>query len=72
MLFAPAGTPAAVVDQLAKLVQEWVTESPKVRAVRETLAADDPPLVGSALSQFIARSWPTYRRLTREMGIQAD
>jgi hypothetical protein len=36
------------------------------------LAADDPPLVGSALSQFIARSWPTYRRLTREMGIQAD
>jgi tripartite-type tricarboxylate transporter receptor subunit TctC len=72
MLFAPAGTPAAVIDQLAKLVQESVTESPKVRAVRETLAADDVPLVGNALNQFIARSWPTYRRLTRDMGIQAD
>ena len=72
MLFAPAGTPAAVIEQLAKLVQDSVTDSPKVRAVRETLSADDPPLVGAALNQFIARSWPTYRRLTREMGIQAD
>lgn len=72
MLFAPAGTPQAIVDHLAQLVRESVTESPKVKAVRETLSAEDVPLTGAALAQFIARSWPTYRRLTRESGITAD
>ncbi len=72
MLFAPAGTPQAIVDRLAKLVQESVTESTKVKAVRETLAADDAPLTGVALQQFINRTWPSYRRLTREMGLSPE
>jgi tripartite-type tricarboxylate transporter receptor subunit TctC len=72
MLFAPAGTPQAIVDQLARLVHESVQESSKVKSVRETLAADDVPLTGVPLKQFIARSWPSYRRLTKEMGIMAD
>lgn len=72
MLFAPAGTPQVVVDRLAKLVQESVTDSAKVKAVRETLAADDAPLTGVALQQFIARTWPSYRRLTREMGLSPE
>ncbi len=41
MLFAPVGTPQSVVDRLAKLVQESVTESAKVKAVRDTMSADD-------------------------------
>lgn len=72
MLFAPAGTPPAVVDRLAKLVAESVTESIKVKAVRETLSADDVPLTGVALQQFIARTWPSYRKLTREMGLAQE
>ncbi len=72
MLFAPAGTPQAIIDHLARLVQDSVTESPKVKAVRDTLSAEDAPLTGAALRQFIARSWPTYRRLTRELGLSAD
>lgn len=72
MLFAPAGTPQAVIDQLAKLVHESVTDSPKVKSVRETLSADDVPLTGAPLKQFIARSWPSYRKLTKDMGIMAD
>jgi len=72
MLFAPVGTPQAVVDRLAKLVQESVTESTKVKAVRDTLAADDTPLTGVALQQFINRTWPSYRRLTREMGLSPE
>ena len=72
MLFAPAGTPAAIVDRLAKLVQESVTESTKVKAVRDTMSADDVPLTGAALQQFIARTWPSYRKLTREMGLAAE
>lgn len=72
MLLAPAGTPQAVLDQLARLVQESVNDSPRVKAVRETLSAEDAPLVGAELQKFIARSWPTYRRLTREMGVTAE
>jgi len=72
VLMVPAGTPATIVGQLAKLVQESVHDSAKVKQVRETLSADDTPLTGQALQQFIGRSWPTYRRLTREMGIVAE
>lgn len=72
ILMAPAGTPAPVVEQLARMVQESVTDSVKVKQVRETLSADDTPLTGQALQQFIGRSWPTYRRLTREMGLLAE
>ena len=72
MLMAPAGTPRAIVEQLARLVQESVHDSVRVKQVRETLSADDTPLTGQALQQFIGRSWPTYRRLTREMGLVAE
>ena len=72
MLFAPVGTPAPIVDRIAKLVLESVTESTKVKAVRDTLSADDVPLTGAALQQFIARTWPSYRKLTREMGLMPE
>ena len=72
MLFAPVGTPQSIVDRLAKLVQESITESAKVKAVRDTMSADDVPLTGAALQQFIARTWPSYRKLTREMGLAAE
>lgn len=72
MLFAPAGTPQAVVDRLAALVRDSVSESPKVKAVRDTLAADDVPLTGASLQAFIKRTWPSYRRLTREIGIAPE
>ncbi len=55
-----------------KLVQESITESAKVKAVRDTMSADDVPLTGAALQQFIARTWPSYRKLTREMGLAAE
>ena len=63
---------AAILERLAALVRESVTESAKVKAVRDTLSADDVPLTGPALQAFIKRTWPTYRRLTREIGIAAD
>ena len=72
MLFAPAGTPQAVVDRLAELVTSSVRESPRVQSVRDTLNAEDAPLTGDALKQYIARTWPTYRRLTREMNISVS
>lgn len=72
MLFAPAGTAAAITERYAQLVQESITRSTRMKGVRETLSEEGPPLTGAALRQFIQRSWPTYRRLSREMGLSTD
>ena len=72
MLLGPAGTPAAVIDRIAQLVHESVTDSAKVKAVRDQLGADDIPLTGVALQQFIARTWASYRTLTSEVGLKLD
>jgi tripartite-type tricarboxylate transporter receptor subunit TctC len=72
MLLAPAGTPQNVIDTLAAMVSASISESPRMKTVRDTLGAEDTPLVGAQLRQFIGRSWPTYRRMSREMGLAAD
>jgi tripartite-type tricarboxylate transporter receptor subunit TctC len=72
ILMAPVGTPANVLLTLAHLVSASITDSPRVKAVRDTLGAEDIPLVGAELRQFIDRSWPTYRRLSKEMGLSAE
>jgi len=72
ILMAPAGTPQIIIDTLARLVSASVTDSARVKSVRETLGADDTPLVGAELQRFISRSWPTYRKLSREMGLAAE
>lgn len=72
ILMAPAATPPHIVETLGKLVAASVQESPRVQAVRETLGAEDTPLVGAPLKQFIGRSWPTYRRISSEMGLTSD
>ncbi|WP_353234038.1 tripartite tricarboxylate transporter substrate binding protein [Diaphorobacter ruginosibacter] len=69
MLFAPAGTPQAITLRLAELVSLSVSESARVQSVRNTLGAEDTPLVGDALKQYIARTWAAYRKVTREMRI---
>ncbi len=72
LLMAPVGTPQSVIDTLARLVSASVNEPSRVKAVRETLGGEDTPLVGADLRQFIGRSWPAYRRLSRDMGLSAE
>lgn len=72
MLYAPTGTPTAIVDRLAGLMRISVTESPKVKAVRDMLAADDHPLIGEVLRNMMERTLPTYRNLTRNLNISVD
>lgn len=72
MLLGPAGTPKPVIERLARLVHESVTKSARVMAVRDQLGSNDVPLTGEALQKFIARTWPTYRKLTAELGLQVD
>lgn len=72
MLFAPAGTPPEVTRRLAELAVASVHESPRIKAVRETLFEEGPVLTGDALRRFIDRTWPSYRRLTRELNLSVD
>lgn len=72
MLLGPAGTPKEVVARLGQLIFESVTQSQKVKQVREQLGSDDVPMVGEALTKFIATSWPAYRVLTKELGLSID
>jgi tripartite-type tricarboxylate transporter receptor subunit TctC len=69
MLLAPKGTPQNIIDTFAALISTSVGESPRIKSVRDTLGAEDTPLVGTELAQFIGRSWPTYRQLSREMNL---
>jgi tripartite-type tricarboxylate transporter receptor subunit TctC len=72
ILMAPVGTPQNILDTLARLVSASITDSQRVKNLRETLGAEDIPLVGAELRTFIGRSWPTYRKLSREMGLAAE
>lgn len=72
MLFAPAGTPPEITRRLADLVASSLTESPRIKAVRETLHEEGPVLTDATLRQFIGRTWPSYRRLTRELNLSVD
>lgn len=72
MLFAPAGTPPEVTRRLAELLVSSVNESPRIKAVRETLHEEGPILTGDALRAFIERTWPSYRRMTRELNLTVD
>ena len=67
MLLAPTGTPQAVINTLARLATASVNESQPMKAVRNTLSADDVPLVGAELKQAVMRSWTAYRNLARTM-----
>ncbi|MDB5890762.1 MAG: hypothetical protein JWP47_1593 [Polaromonas sp.] len=72
LLMAPAGTPQNIVDSLSQLVSASITESVRVKAVRDMLGAEDIPLIGLDLKKFIGRSWPTYRKLSKEMGLSVE
>ena len=69
VLFAPSNTPPAVIERIAALVRTSFTESARVKSVNEVLAEDEPPLTGPALREFIRRTWPSYRKLTKDLGV---
>jgi tripartite-type tricarboxylate transporter receptor subunit TctC len=67
MLYAPAGTPKAVIDTLASLVKASISESRAVKSIREILFAEDVPLAGVELKQVLARASLAYRSLVKSM-----
>jgi tripartite-type tricarboxylate transporter receptor subunit TctC len=57
------------VDALGHAVLASISESPRVQAVRQTLNAEDTPMLGAELKDAVVRSWGTYRRLSMELGL---
>lgn len=72
LLMAPQGTPQKIIDALGQAVLASVTESPRVQAVRQTLNAEDTPMLGAELKDAVMRSWTTYRRLSLELGLSPE
>lgn len=69
MLLGPAKLPQPIVERLSTLYVEAVDKSARVKALRHLLIADDKPLVGKELRDYIGRSWPLYRKMSRELGL---
>jgi tripartite-type tricarboxylate transporter receptor subunit TctC len=71
MLLAPTGIPPAIVHRLADAAMLATTQSEPLKRVLHQLGVEQPPWVGKELTDLIARAWPTYRTMTRELGLGA-
>jgi len=72
MLLGSAGTPTKIIDRLGNLILRSVTESDAVKAAMAQLGVTETPHVGQDLKEFIARVWPAYQALTRELHISVE
>ncbi|CAN7331541.1 tripartite tricarboxylate transporter substrate binding protein [Pseudorhodoferax sp. LjRoot39] len=72
MVLGPAQLPPAIVQRLAEAARLSASQSEPMKNVLNQLGVEGPPWTGSELTEFIARSWPTYRTMTRELGLQVQ
>lgn len=72
MVLGPAQLPPAIVQRLAEAARLSAVQSEPMKNVLSQLGVEEPPWTGAALTEFIARSWPTYRTMTRELGLQVQ
>jgi len=72
MLLAPAGTSGEIVQRLANLIRISAEQSDKVRMVLDQLGVTETPLTGQDLKDFVARVWPAYRSMTRELDLAVN
>ncbi|MEO8855537.1 MAG: tripartite tricarboxylate transporter substrate binding protein [Burkholderiaceae bacterium] len=70
-LYAPAGTPAAIVDRLNREINH-VLETPAVKAQIDTLAAEPTPMSPQQLAQVMAEDSKRYGQIIKERGIKVD
>ncbi|MGE0349326.1 Bug family tripartite tricarboxylate transporter substrate binding protein [Hydrogenophaga sp.] len=69
--YAPAGTPAAVVERLNAEINR-ILSTPSVKAQIEMLSAEPSPLTAEAFAALMAEDSKRYGALIRERGIKAD
>ncbi len=70
-LFAPAGTPAAIVDRLNAEVNA-VLALPDVKAKFAAIGVEVAPAGPAAFKAYVAGETATWARLVREAGIQVE
>lgn len=70
MVLGPAQLPPAIVQRLAEAARLSSLQSEPMKNVMNQLGVEGPPWTGTVLTEFIARSWPTYRSMTRELGLE--
>jgi tripartite-type tricarboxylate transporter receptor subunit TctC len=70
-LFAPAGTPAAVIDSLKRATLAAL-DGAALRAAMALQGVEVRPLADQALAGFIAGETAKYRRLISELGISVE
>jgi tripartite-type tricarboxylate transporter receptor subunit TctC len=70
-LFAPVGTPAAVVQRLSDLVQEGAA-TPRVRELSRNFGLPDKPWPAGEFEKVDRESRPQWVELARELGVSLD
>jgi tripartite-type tricarboxylate transporter receptor subunit TctC len=70
-LFAPAGTPRAVVDKLAVEVKR-ILETPEVAASLEAVGAEPAPMPPDAFAAFTRTERAKWKELVRIAGVRVD
>lgn len=70
-LYAPAGTPAAVIARMNQEVNRAL-ETPAVRAQIDTLAAEPTPMSPQQLAQVMADDSRRYAQIIKERGIKIE
>lgn len=70
-LFAPAGTPDAIVSQLSKALFTTLNQ-PELKKDMESRAITPMPMSASEFTQFVKREDATMAALIKEAGLQVD
>ncbi|MDZ4359228.1 MAG: tripartite tricarboxylate transporter substrate binding protein [Variovorax sp.] len=72
MVLGPANLPKEVVRRLAEVALDASTKSEPVKTVLAQLGVESPPWTGAELQKFIRQTWPTYQKMTRELGLMVE
>lgn len=67
-LFAPTGTPAAIVERLSSLMVEG-GQTPRIRTILDTFGIDDAATDSKTFIQILKEENPIWIELVRELGI---
>jgi tripartite-type tricarboxylate transporter receptor subunit TctC len=70
-IYAPAGTPRAIIDKLNAVLRQALTD-PQVRDNLGARGAFPSPSTPEALSQHIAKELPMWAKLVKDSGAKVD
>ena len=70
-LFAPAGTPAALVDKLNRTTQD-VLRTPALREKLEALGVDPMAMSPAEFKRYVQSEISLNARLAKEAGLRAE